>query len=175
MEYLSLTASGPHQNNIICDLTKAITDVECKIEDSRMTMMGSDIGITMLISGTWNEIAKLETHTQQLEATLNIKIQVNRTKLATFEAKLLPYLVQVIALNAPGIIHQFSQFCSAQNAVIYDLQSNTFKALQTDTNMLSLMISLGVPSDINLSDLRERFLTLCDELNVDGILEPEKR
>ena len=175
MEYLSLTASGPHQNNIICDLSKAITDVECNIVDSRMTMMGADIGIIMLVSGTWNEIAKLETHTQQLEETLNIKIHVNRTKLAMFEEKLLPYLIQVIALDAPGLIHQFSQFCVAQNAVIYDLQTNTFNAVQSETTMLSLMISLGVPSEINLSDLRERFLILCDELNVDGMLEPEKR
>ena len=175
MEYLSLTASGPHQNNIIRDLTQAITDVDCNIEDSRMTIMGADIGIIMLVSGTWNEIAKLETHTQQLENTLNIQIHTNRTQLATFEGKLLPYLIQVIAMDAPGLIHQFSQFCSAQNAVIYDLQTNTFKAVQTETNMLSLMLSIGVPSEISLSDMRERFLILCDELNVDGILEPEKR
>ena len=100
---------------------------------------------------------------------------MRRTNLPELPENLLPYLIQVIALDNPGLIYDISSFFLKQNILINDIQTNPYVSHHSDTQMVSLLMSVSIPADINLSDVRERFMLLCDELNVDGILEPEKR
>src|SRR5690606_34003637 len=87
----------------------------------------------------------------------------------------LPYLVQVIGLDSPGLIYEVMHFFVTQDIVVNDLQSNPFTANYTKTTMMTIIISINIPAELSITDLRERFMILCDDLNVDGILEPEKR
>jgi glycine cleavage system transcriptional repressor len=40
--------------------------------------------------------------------------------------------------------------------------------------MFSLTMSVNIPAATQISDLRERFILFCDDLNLDAIIEPEK-
>ena len=40
--------------------------------------------------------------------------------------------------------------------------------------MISITQRIGIDSNTNITDFREQFALLCDELNIDGGMEPEK-
>ena len=54
------------------------------------------------------------------------------------------------------------------------LISTTLFAQQTGAPMVSLHMSLAIPASTHIATLREDFMILCDELNLDAVLEPIK-
>lgn len=171
---LVLSALGHDRPGIVDRLSKAVLDNECNIVDSRMTVLGGEFAILMLLSGNWNAIAKMESSIQALEKQLELTIISRRTGSGSHDLRLLPYSVNVVALDHPGIVHQIANFFSVQNINIRDLYTDTYFAPHTGTPMFSLSMTVDVPANIHIATLREQFLIFCDELNLDGVLEPAK-
>jgi len=88
--------------------------------------------------------------------------------------QLLPYGVEVVALDHPGIVHHLASFFSSRNINIEDLVTNSYAAAHTGTPMFSVQMSIGIPSDIHIATLRDEFMEFCDSLNLDAVLEPIK-
>jgi glycine cleavage system transcriptional repressor len=175
MEYLIVTALGSDQKTVVKELIQIVAKHQCNIQDSRMTTLGNHIGIIMLVGGNWNAIAKLESALSTAPTKAGMRTMLERAENPKIADRYLPYLVQVVALDSPGIIYEICDFFTLQSVKINELQSNPFTASYTGTPMITVTASISIPTDLNLSDLRENFMLLCDELNVDGILEPEKR
>jgi len=173
-QLLAATALGSKHPSFIIELTNAATKCECSIIDSRMTTLGSEIATIMLISGTWNQIAKMETQLKSIEKKHDIKIHYKRSKQPEKVEPYLPYNVQIVTLDTPGIIHKICEFFTELNITITELTTNISPLIQSDAAISQLNMRITIPSNINISDLREQFLELCDELNLDAILEPEK-
>ncbi len=57
--YLVVTAIGQDHPGIVRSFTKTITEHDCNIEDSRMSILGGEFAMILLLSGHWNAIAKL--------------------------------------------------------------------------------------------------------------------
>src|ERR1700730_5727090 len=109
MEYLIITALGPDQKTIIKDLIQLSAKHQCNIQDSRMTTLGAHTGLIMLVSGNWRSIARLETAITSLQSK-GISAMVKRTEIPKIADSFLPYLVQVVALDSPGIIYEICDF-----------------------------------------------------------------
>jgi glycine cleavage system transcriptional repressor len=54
------------------------------------------------------------------------------------------------------------------------MQNNSYVSNPQQITMFSLAMRILIPADIQLSDLREQFVAMCDTLNVDAYLEPER-
>jgi glycine cleavage system regulatory protein len=78
-------------------------------------------------------------------------------------------------MNRPGIIHEISNFIIQQSVHIEDLQTNTYVATLSGSSLFVLNMRVGIPIDRSIAEFREQFLLLLDDLNLDGILEPERR
>ena len=57
---------------------------------------------------------------------------------------------------------------------IAELNTRSYAAAHTGAPMFAVQMIVNVPTRIHLSSLREEFLELCDNLNLDAILEPVK-
>ncbi len=175
MEHIAITTLGADQETIVQELFGVLATPQCNVRESRMVMLGNERAVSMLVSGNWGSIAKIEAHLMGLQKRVNGILYVKRTSLLQLQDNLLPYLVQVVSLDMPGVIYEICNFFSFQSININDLQSNPFQAPYSGTGMIMVTMSISIPVDVNLADLRERFMMLCDELNIDGIMEPEKR
>lgn len=172
MEHLIIAAIGPNNPTTLNELTLLAAKNDCMIEEIRMTTLGTEMATIMLISGNWNTIAKVETAINSLNPPL--ALITKRSKRATASEELLPYIAQIVATNRTGIIYEIINFFTSQNIVIDDMQTTTYVANLTAIEMLSLTMRIGITSNTSISDFREQFAVLCDELNIDGGLEPEK-
>lgn len=174
MEYLIITAIAPNRPIIISELAMLAAKNECNIENNRITVLGSEIAIMMMVSGNWNTIAKLEANLTALEKEYGTPIAVKRTKLYIAAEDLLPYILEIVALDQPGIVYQITNFLVQQNIYIKDLLTETYSTHLSGAVMCSLNLRLGIPADLSIADFREQLALLCDDLNLDGILEPER-
>jgi len=172
--YLVLTALGKDKPGIVDKLSMAIMDCGCNIEDSRMMVMGGEFAVMLMVAGKWNELAKLEDSISPLREKLNLTITTARTERENKNRNLIPYSVEVIAIDHPGIVHQIASFFSAREINIHELNSNRYAAAHTGTPMFSMHIVVDLPANMRISALREDFLDFCDDLNMDAIIEPLK-
>lgn len=171
--HLVISTIGEDRPGIVNELSKCCLEYQCSIVDSRMTVLGGEFAVLMLVSGNWDAIAKLESALGQMAKRLNLLIHVKQTHQRTPE-RALAYTVNVVSLDHPGIVHEIAQFFSSRGINIEDLHTSTYSAAHTGTQMFNLEIQIKVPAETHLATLREEFMVFCDDRNLDAIIEPQR-
>ena len=172
--YLVVTALGKNKPEDLEQFTRAIKESGCSIAESRMTVLGSELCILMMLSGPWDSIAKVEDLLPRLGNKLSISLTVQRTAPARMRENLMPYAIDVVAVDRAGIVHDIVNFIHENKIVIQELQTNTYKTASTGATMFSLHLTINIPADFSIAGIRGDFMEFCDQLNLDAIMEPVK-
>jgi glycine cleavage system transcriptional repressor len=171
---LVLTALGEDKPGILDELSHYVMSSGCNITDSRMTVLGGDFAILMLVDGSWNTIAKLEDQIATLEKRLGLSITARRTAQKAARKDLLPYGIDVVSLDQPGIVYNLSSFFSKRQINIQEMATSSYAAAHTGTPMFSVHLTVDIPASQQISALRDEFMDFCDQLNLDAVMEPLK-
>lgn len=174
-KYLIISAIGHDKPGLVKQLSKFILDCGCNIEDSRMMVLGGEFGIIMMTSGNWNHIAKLESVVKNAASDLGLTTLLTRTEAREPQPTLLPYAVEVVAMDNPGIVYHVTDFFSRRRINVDNLNTDIYHAAHTGTPMFSMSMAIEVPAQLNISELRSEFLSFCDEYNLDAVIEPLKK
>jgi glycine cleavage system transcriptional repressor len=172
--YLVISALGVDHPGIVNALSRTILEHGCNIEDSRMTVLGGEFAAMLLVEGKWNTLAKIENALPELERQLGLTIIGKRTGERATGRNLLPYAVDVVSMDHPGIVNNLAGFFADRNINIEDMATSTYAAAHTGTPMFSVHMTVGIPADMHIGALREEFMDYCDGLNLDAVLEPLK-
>ncbi|MBK1693428.1 glycine cleavage system protein R [Chromatium weissei] len=172
--YLVISALGEDRPGIVNQISKTVLEHGCNIEDSRMTVLGGEFAAMLLVEGKWNTLAKIENALPELERQLGMTIISKRTGERTTRSNLLPYAVDVVSMDHPGIINNLAGFFADRKINIEDMATSTYAAAHTGTPMFAVHITVGIPADLHIAGLREEFMDYCDGLNLDAVLEPLK-
>src|SRR3989337_113359 len=88
------------------------------------------------------------------------------------QSNLLPYVVEVVAADKPGILFQLADFFDRQGITIESLHCSRYRAMQTGADMFSAQVTIGVPATMHIAGLRDDFLAVCDPLKPAATLKP---
>ena len=172
--YLVLAALGEDRPGLVDEFSRAILQSGCTIQDSRMVVLAGEFALLLEVAGNWNNIAKLENLLPGLEQRLGMSITANRSSERETGKDLLAYGIDIIALDQPGIVHNIARFFSQHRINIQEMVTSSYAAAHTGTPMFSVHMTVEVPASQQLSALREEFMELCDQLNLDAVMEPVK-
>ena len=172
--YLVISALGEDRPGIVNSLSRTIAEHGCNIEDSRMTVLGGEFAAMLLVEGKWNTLAKVENVLPEMESQLGMTIIAKRTGERESTRNLIPYAVEVVSMDHPGIVNSLAGFFAERQINIEDMATSSYAAAHTGTPMFSVHITVGIPSDMHIAALREEFMDYCDSLNLDAVLEPLK-
>jgi len=131
--------------------------------------------LLLMVSGNWDAIAKLEALLPAAEEQLGLTLLYTRTNQKDSDKNKIPYEVDVVALDHPGIVNEIAGFFSEQNINIENLETDCYAAAHTGTQMFSIHMVVSLPADISIAQLRDDFTEFCDNLNLDATLEPAAR
>ena len=173
-DQLVLSALDADRPGIIDGLSRAVLDCGCNILDSRMAVLGGEFALLLQVGGNWNTLAKLEDQIPGLEKRLALTIHARRTRSLAPAGDLMPYAVEVVALDQPGIVHNLARFFSQRDINIQEMVTSSYPAAHSGTPMYSVHLRVDISADIRISDLREDFSDFCDNLNLDAVIEPVK-
>lgn len=172
--YLVISALGEDRVGLVSELARVVMDSNCQIVDSRIAVLGSEFVAMLLIYGNWNTLAKLEVQLTRLEQTLGLTITVKRTEGQKPRNEVLPYAIEVIALEQRNIVHSLTHFFASRAISIEEMFTRSYRAPHTGTAMFAVNLTVGIPAKIHIAMLREEFMDFCDELNLDAVMEPVK-
>jgi glycine cleavage system transcriptional repressor len=172
--HLVISALGKDRPGIVDQLARIVFELDCNITDSRMTVLGGEFAVLILVEGPWNKLAKLEDHLPEAQEELDLTIVSRRTGDRQVTADLLPYAVDVVSLDHPGIVYNLASFFSQRQINIEDMSTASYSAAHTGTPMFSVRMSVGIPANIHIAALRDEFMEFCDAMNLDAVLEPIK-
>jgi glycine cleavage system transcriptional repressor len=172
--HLLINAYTTHPESPLLSVTRRIADSGCNLVDARLSTVGRDVSVTALATGSWDAVAKLEAMLTRLEREESMKLVWYRTGAKVVQSNLLPYIVEVVAADKPGILFQLADFFDRQGITIENLQSTRYRAMQTGAEMFSAQVTVGVPANMHIAALRDDFLEFCDHLNLDAIMDPMK-
>jgi glycine cleavage system transcriptional repressor len=174
-QLIVLSAIGADRPGVVRDISKAVVECGGNIEESRMVALGSEFAVLLLISGHWHTLTKLEKALQGLTAGDNLTINLKKTSARSDQEDCIPYGLDVICLDQPGIVFHLADFFATRNIEIADVATRRFAAAHTGAPMFSVQMTASIPGTIPISQLRDDFLDLCEQLNLDSILEPVKQ
>lgn len=173
-ENLALTASGEDRVGLVDQLTRRIFDTGCNIEDSRMAKLGGQFALIMLLTGRWDALAKLEAQLPDIGEQLGLAILHKRTRGRERGAPMVPYYVEAISVDHPGIVQGLSSFFAQRRINIEQLDTDAYPAPHSGTPMFAVRMKVGIPAETHIPSLRSDFLDHCDELNLDASFEPAR-
>ncbi len=172
--HLLISAYTTHPQSPLLAVTRRIADSGCNMVDARLATVGRDVSVTALAVGSWDAVAKLEAMLTRLEREEGFKLVWYRTGPKAMQSNLLPYVVEVVAADKPGILFQLADFFDRQGITIESLHSSRYRAMQTGAEMFTSQVTIGIPANMHIAALRDDFMEFCDHLNLDAIMDPMK-
>jgi glycine cleavage system transcriptional repressor len=172
--HLVLAALGEDNTGIIEEFSRCILHSGCTINDSRMAVFGGDLALLLQVAGNWNNIAKLENQLPGIQARLGLTITSHRPVERESSKDLLPYAVDVVALDQPGIVHNLARFFAQRQINIQEMATMGYPAAHSGTPMFSVHMIIEIRAGVQIAALREDFMEFCDQLNLDAVMEPVK-
>jgi glycine cleavage system transcriptional repressor len=173
-QLIAISAIGNDRTGLVYDLTRVVVDCGGNVLESRMTALGNEFAVLMLVAGNWHTLAKLEGELAKLGESSGLTVVSRRTELRPPRTDMVSYTVDVVCLDQPGVLHSLAGFFSSRGIDIGDISTRTYNAAHTGAPMFSLYMVVHVPTRIHVAALREEFMDVCDHLNLDAILEPLK-
>ena len=174
LNFLVFAVVGANRPEILDALSRLIRDCGGNIVDSRMTVLGGEFALILMVSGHWGAITRLERQLPSVERKLELTIEARHTEPRTDVKDMMPYTVDVVSMDHPGIVHDIAEFFASRDINIEEMGTWTYPAAHTGTAMFALNMTVSIPSDVHIGRLRDEFTGFCDTLNLDATLEPAR-
>lgn len=172
--FFVISVLGTTQPDLMDKVFEAVNDCGCNVEDGRMSRLGCEFALFVMLSGSWDAIAKIENNIPKLEKKLGVSISFRRTEAREAGSPSVPYAIEVISINRIGLVYDISRFFSSRDIGVEDMYSGSYQASHTGAEMFSLQLTISIPAEISIATLRGEFMEFCDQLNIDSIMEPVK-
>lgn len=170
-----LTAVGADRLGIVDDISAAILDRKCNIEESRMALLGGEFAALVLVSGPEEAVASLIDAGEAIGTNLALTVTTRRTGGSDRTEEALPYVLESSSLDASGIVHAVAAVLRRHGVNIADLETETAPAPWTGAPLFNLRSRISVPPSVSIAALRRDLEALESEHNLDLRLSPAGR
>jgi len=168
---LVIKTIGTNCPEIFVALPSLSKSTGCNITNSYMEICGSEYCVSLMVNGTWDQIAKFEAGMCTLQKKYNLLCIQDRTDVKPHKTDVLHYIISVVSLDQPGLLAVITKFFQQMKVDIEQINTQTFQTL-AKVVMTSINIKLTIPAKANIAHIREQFLLLCESHNLDATLEP---
>ncbi|MFP4154058.1 MAG: glycine cleavage system protein R [Halothiobacillaceae bacterium] len=172
MVLCAIIADGP---GALERLVETVSRQRCQVRDCRATIMGEWRAVILEVSGSWDRLALLEGALAQLATEEGVsRLHWERVRAEMARIPGLPYLVDAIGLVESDMVTQVLQFLAEHGIRLRDLSTQSYVPPHGTDAMIALRAQVDVPSSLHLGELKQHFFDLCDRLNLDAVLEPDR-
>ena len=173
-EYRILSACGPDGPGIVRQVSEFLYSHACNMEDSRMAVLGGQFAFMMLFSGSGPDVVRLEGDLAAFlkESGLQAQLLPAMAPAMVDRQPALPVRVELVAMDAPGIMVQLAQILEENKVNIESLEARLAPAPSSGTSISSVKMKIAVPRDVSPVDLKRALLDLAKQINLDILFQP---
>jgi glycine cleavage system transcriptional repressor len=168
---LILFATGRDRPGIVDRITGMIFERGCNLEDSRMSVLGEDFALIVLITGSPDDLKDVEAEMPRVARELGLTAHFKRTLAGEGarqgQAPAIRYRLHAVAMDHPGIVHKVTRILSEQGVNVVRLDTSLSHAPVTGTPVFSLELEAEVPAGVPVKALRGCLERLAEAENID--------
>ncbi len=175
-QWFALSAIGKNRPGIVADLSELIYECDCNLEDSSMTVLGSEFAVLLLLSGQSDSIAeRLSTACKRLEwekrLTVFFRPLDEDPTTASHSAANRIFRLQATGADKAGIVARVSRCLANEGISIRQMDTQSRPEPESGTPIYTMKIEMVVPETVAEDSLREQLDTIGSELYVDLSLD----
>ena len=167
-----LTALGTDRVGIVDDLAKEIVKAGCNIEESKMSVLGGEFAVILLVSGQNSSISELSDNLNNFREESGISVIVKETGPYRGSADRIPYVIESVSLDHPGIVQSITSLLKELEINIEDLETKTSPAPWTGAPLFTLKCIAAVPRGTSVQNLKEKVQEIAHKNDLDISLYP---
>lgn len=164
---LVITAIGADRPGIVNELTEVLLKAGLNIEDSRMSVLGGEFAVMLLVTGDKSAIDTINQQKDSLSTSLDLDVLIKLTISGNENDSFAQYKITVEGMDNPGIVHKLARYLSQHSINIVNMQTDSGHAPHTGTPMFTVNMLVDIPTGQIIEQVETDFAALCNELSMD--------
>lgn len=174
--WFALSAIGRDRPGIVADLAELIYDCDCNLEDSSMTILGSEFAVLLLLTGAGDDIERrLSSACKRLEWEKRLTVFFR-----PLEGEPLSYAIshhartfelQAVGVDKAGIVARVARCLAGHQINVAQMSTSSRPEPGTGTPIYSMKIRMEVPADVDEGALRRELDGIAQSLHIDLTLQ----
>ena len=177
--WFALSAIGHDRPGIVADLAELIYECDCNLEDSSMTILGSEFAVLLLLSGESAAVERrLAAGCKRLEWEKRLTVffrPLDGDAPAAARRNAVALQCVVTGVDKAGIVARVSRTLADMGVNITALSTQSRPEPESGTPIFTMRIDMAAPPGIDRRALRERLERVAAELHVDLQLSERPR
>ena len=163
MNSIIISAVGSDRTGIVSEISGVITNHGGNVEESRMSRIGSDFAIIMLVSVSpdWQE---------SLDVALK---SLNELKIITKPSKIqkasegIQCQIDLSGADNEGIVNVLSEYLAGKCINIIDMETYISNAPITGTPLFNLKALTAISEDVDIAEIQSDLILIAHKLGVE--------
>ena len=160
---LIITAIGSDRTGIVSELSGIITTHGGNVEESRMSRLGSDFAIIMLVSVSTDWEESLEVALQSIN-DLTISTKLTQIQEIGDNKK---YKIDLNGADNEGIVKVLSKYLAEKLINVLEMETHISHAPISGTPLFNLIASVSVPNDVEETVIQSDLSQIAQKLGVE--------
>lgn len=174
--WFALSAIGRDRPGIVADLAELIYECDCNLEDSSMTILGSEFAVLLLLSGEGEGLeARLSAACKRLEWEKRLTVFFRPLEGEPIPYRVsqsaVPYELQVVGVDKAGIVARIARCLADHRVNVTEMHTHSRPEPGTGTPIYTMRIVMDMPREVNESVLRDRLEAIGRELLIEVTLD----
>jgi glycine cleavage system transcriptional repressor len=170
--WFALSAIGPDRPGIVADLAELIYESDCNLEDSSMTILGSEFAVLLLLTGEAPDVERrLSAACKRVEweKRLTVFFRPLEGEPIPYSVRLdaEPYELQAVGIDKAGIVARVARCLAEQQISITQMATSSRPEPGTGNPIYQMRIVMDVPKTVDLASLRRELDGIATALNID--------
>ena len=171
-QWFALSAIGHDRPGIVADLAELIYECDCNLEDSSMTILGSEFAVLLLLSGEDSETTQLLTAAckrLEWEKRLTVFFRPLQGEPVPYSTSQLAtaYELQATGVDRAGIVATLARCLADHRINISQMHTQSRREPESGAPIYTMRIVMDVPQGVDEQVLRERLDTIARSLYID--------
>ena len=171
--WFALSAIGRDRPGMVADLAELIFECDCNLEDSSMTVLGSEFAVLLVVSGEGADLERrLSAGCKRLEWEKRITVFFRPLDEAPRAAGAVGAAMEctVTGVDKAGIVAQVARTLADQGVNITDLRTESRPEPESGTPIYTMRLKMMVPTGVDRRALQDRLDRVAGDLRVDVML-----
>ena len=163
MKNIIISAIGSDRPGIVSELSGVITSHGGNVEESRMSRLGSDFAIIMLVTVAPNWEESLEV---ALKSITELTITTKPTKLLQVGDGR-QFSINLNGADNEGIVKVLSKYLAKKSINILEMETHISQAPVSGTPLFNLNATVSIPSDVEEKGIQSDLSQIAQDLGVE--------
>lgn len=158
----------------MADLFEIIQQQHCRALDSHVLTFGSRLEMGVRVSGNWDRVTRVESALREFAQKHQVAINIHHEQAPEGREPVLPYVLDAIGLESADIAAALLRFCVRQGVSLREFSTRAYRPARSVERLIQLRAEIDIPTTCHLGQFKTDFFDLCDALNLDAAIEPNR-